>query len=82
MSKFFAAVALTVAFPAMAHAQAVAAAPKAGCCDKMKDMAGCMDMAKMDKADDMKAGADPHAGHVMAKPTAAAPTADAHQNHQ
>ena len=77
MNKFFAAVALTVAFPAMTHAQAVAAAPKEGCCAKMKDM------AKMDhKTHDMKAGVDPHAGHVMAKPTATAPQADVHQNHK
>ena len=83
MNKFFAAVALTVAFPAMTHAQAVAAAPKEGCCAKMKDMAGCKDMAKMDhKTHDMKAGVDPHAGHVMAKPTATAPQADVHQNHK
>ena len=83
MNKFFAAIALTIALPAMAHAQAVAAAPKAGCCAKMKGMAGCKDMAKMDhKMHDMKAGADPHAGHDMSKPTAKAPQADAHQNHR
>ena len=87
MNKFFAAIALTVALPAMAHAQAVTAAPKADCCAKMKDMAGCKDMAKMDhgKADmkaGMKAGVDPHAGHDMSKPMAMAPQADVHANHQ
>ena len=83
MNKFLAAIALTVALPAMAHAQAVTAAPKAGCCEKMKDMAGCKGMAKMDHSKhDMKAGADPHAGHVMSKPTAQAPQADVHSNHK
>lgn len=83
MNKFFAAIALTVALPAMAHAQAVTAAPKGGCCAKMKDMAGCKNMAKMDhEKHDMKAGADPHAGHDMSGPTAKSPRADAHQNHQ
>ncbi len=83
MKKFLTAIALTVALPAMAHAQAVTAAPKAGCCEKMKDMAGCKDMAKMDhKKHDMKAGADPHAGHDMSKSAAKAPPAGAHQNHQ
>ena len=83
MNKFFAAIALTIALPAMAQAQAATAAPKAGCCEKMKDMAGCKDMAKMDhKKHDMKAGADPHAGHAMSKPTATSPQADAHQGHQ
>lgn len=68
MNKYLAAIALTIALPAMAHAQAVTAAPKAGCCDKMKDMASCKDMAKMDhSAHGMKAGADPHAGHDMSK---------------
>ena len=83
MNKFFGAIALTIVVPAMAHAQAVTAAPKAGCCDKMKDMAGCKDMAKMDLSKhDMKVGADPHAGHVMSKPATDAPQADAHKNHQ
>ena len=82
MKKFLAAIALTIALPAMAHAQATTAAPKAGCCEKMKDMAGCKDMAKMDpKMHDMKAGVDPHAGHAMPAPAAKAPSAAAHQNH-
>ena len=83
MNKFFAAIALTVALPAMAHAQAVTAAPKADCCAKMKDMAGCKDMAKMDHGKaGMKPGVDPHAGHDMSKPMAMAPQADVHANHQ
>ena len=83
MNKVFAAIALTVALPAMAHAQAVTAAPKADCCAKMKDMAGCKDMAKMDhKNHDMKAGADAHAGHDISKSAATAPQADVHLNHK
>ena len=93
MKKFLAAIALTIALPGMALAQAAPAAPKAGCCEKMKDMAGCKDMAKMDmakidmakmdhKKHDMKAGMASHAGHGMSKPTAKAPQADAHQNHK
>ena len=89
MNKLFAAIALTVALPAMAHAQAVTNAPKADCCAKMKDMAGCKDMAcckdmaKMDsKMSDTKPGADLHAGHDMSKPMATTPQADVHSNHQ
>lgn len=91
MKKYLLAIAMTVALPAMAHAQAVTAAPKAGCCEKMKAMACCKDgkmdcckdMARMDhKKHDMKAGADPHAGHDMSKSAATAPQADAHLNHK
>ena len=89
MKKILTAIALTIALPAMAHAQAdPAVTPKAGCCEKMKDMAGCKDMAKMDhsKMDhsehDMKAGANPHAAHAMPQPDAKAPQASVHQNHQ
>ena len=93
MKKILTAVALALALPAMASAQATTAASKADCCEKMKDKAGCKDMANMDhskhdmsKMDhskhDMKAGADSHAGHVMPAPAAKAPSADAHANHQ
>ena len=89
MKKILTAIALTIALPAMAHAQtAPAPAPKADCCEKMKNMADCKDMAMMDhsKMDhsghDMKAGANLHAGHDMPQPDAKAPQADAHQNHQ
>ncbi len=79
MKKLLTAIALTVALPATTYAQTVAAAPKAGCCAKMKDMAGCKDMAKMDHSKHgMKAGVDPHAGHNMS-PTAPPAT---HSNHQ
>ena len=80
MKKLLTAIALTIALPAMAHAQATPpAAPKADCCEKMKDMADCKDMAKMDHGKhDMKARADAHAGHDM--PQTAQPAN--HSNHQ
>ena len=89
MKKILTAIALTIALPAMANAQAApATTSKADCCEKMKNMADCKDMAKMDhsKMDhsghDMKAGANLHADHDMPQPGAKAPQADAHQNHQ
>ncbi len=67
MKKYLLAIALTVALPAMAHAQAVTAAPKAAL-SKDGKMGCCKDMAKMDhSAHGMKAGTDPHAGHDMSK---------------
>ncbi len=46
MKNFLTAIALTIAIPAMAHAQPAPAA-KADCCDKMKAVADCCkDMAK------------------------------------
>jgi hypothetical protein len=90
MNRFLTAIALTIALPAVAHAQAAPApAPKSECCEKMKDC--CKDKSKMDcckgmdhsKMDhgkhDMKAGADAHAGHDM---SGAAAQPDSHQNHQ
>ncbi len=80
MNKILTAIALTIALPAMASAQTAAAKP--GCCAKMKDMAGCKDMAKMDHGKhDMKDGADPHAGHDMSKSGATTPQPGAHTNH-
>jgi len=77
MNRFLTAIALTIALPAVAHAQAAPApAPKSECCEKMKDC--CKDKSKMDcckgmdhsKMDhgkhDMKAGADAHAGRHRA----------------
>jgi hypothetical protein len=77
MKKLLTAIALTIALPAVAHAQAVPApAPKADCCEKMKaegkECACCkeMDHSKMDhsKMDQSQHGAgataaDSHAGH-------------------
>ena len=84
MKKILFAVALSIALPAVAQAQsAPAPAPKADCCEKMKEKCDCCkDMAKMDHSKhDTKAGADAHAGHNMSPSPAAAPSADAHQNH-
>ena len=85
MKKIMTAVALSIALPALAHAQtAPVSAPKADCCEKMKAESKeccCKDMAKMGHGEhDMKAGADSHAGHDMSGSNT--PAADAHQNHQ
>ena len=76
MNKILTAIALTIALPAVAHAQA-APAPKADCCAKMekpccKDMKSdcCKDMDHSKMGHDMKAGTDPHAGHDMSKSAA------------
>ena len=88
MKKLLTAIALTIALPAVAHAQAAPApAPKASCCEKMKDMKDCgKDMAKMHQGMSgmagMKAGGGMPAGHDMSQSGAKAPAADAHQNHQ
>ena len=80
MKKILTAIALSIALPAVVHAQAAPApAPKMACCEKMKTEGKeccCKDMAKMDHGKhNMKAGGDPHAGHDMAQPVA-------HSNHQ
>lgn len=70
MNKMMIAIAMSIALPAVASAQtAPAPAPKMACCEKMKEKCDCCkDMAKMDHSKhDMKAGADPHAGHDMSK---------------
>jgi hypothetical protein len=86
MKNTLLAIALTVALPAMASAQAVAAAPKAPCCKRMAganhdhhakagaDPHAGHDMSKMDpKAHGAKAVADPHAGHDMTRPMVKTP---------
>ena len=83
MKNYLLAIALTVALPAMAHAQAVTAAPKAASCEK--NMPCCKD-GKMDHGSHgVKAGADPHAGHDMSKMDHAAhgakAVADPHAGH-
>lgn len=72
MKKILTAIVLSIAIPAVAHAQAAPApAPKMECCEKMKAEGKeccCKDMAKMDHSKaGMKAGADVHAGHDMSK---------------
>ena len=84
MKKFLTAIALTIAIPAAAFAQAApATAAKADCCEKMKDMTGCKDMAGMTgmshTGHDMKAGADMPAGHAMMHHSAVTPQADPRQ---
>ncbi len=83
MKRILTAIVLSIAIPAVAHAQAAPApAAKMACCEKMKAEGKeccCKDMAKMDHGKhDMKAGADPRAGHDM--PQTAQPAA--HSNHQ
>ncbi|WP_309663093.1 hypothetical protein [Sphingomonas sp.] len=73
MKTLFATIALTIALPAVAHAQAAPApAPQADCCEKMKD--------KMDCCKDM--AGKKHAGHDMMQSGDKAPAADPHQNHK
>ena len=84
MKKILTAIALSIALPAVAHAQtAPAPAAKMECCEKMKEKCDCCkDMAKMDHdMQGMKAGGAMPAGHDMSKSSAPAP-ADAHKNHQ
>jgi hypothetical protein len=91
MNKILTAIALTIALPAVAHAQtAPASAPKADCCEKMKEHSETSHAGRHDVSDagkeccckDMakkdhgaKGGADAHAGHDKSG-------ADSHQNHQ
>ena len=91
MKNLLTAIALTIALPAVAHAQAAPApALKASCCEKMKDMKDCgKDMAKMHQGmsgmagmNGMKAGVGMPAGHDMSQSGAKAPAADEHQNQQ
>lgn len=82
MKKMLTAIALTIALPAVAGAQA-APAPNADCCKNMKDMKDCMDMAKMDHSmQGMKSGANANAGNDASQPAAKAPQAETHMNHQ
>ena len=80
MKKILTAIALTIALPAVAHAQAAPA--KADCCEKMKDMNCCKGMAGMDHAGHDMKGMDSHSMQIMSQPGAKAPQADPHQNHQ
>lgn len=66
MKKILSAIALAIAVPSMAQAQA-AQAPKMGCCEKMNEKgACCKDMAgKGLEGHDMSGSKDPHVGHDM-----------------
>ena len=67
MTKILGAIALAVAIPSIASAQAAPAPPKMACCEKMKDKcACCKGMAgKGAEGQNMSGGKDPHAGHDM-----------------
>lgn len=71
MYKTLAAVALAIALPGVAHAQAAPAEkPKMACCEKMKDKCECCDKAAAKPADSGTASpSNSHAGHDM-KPEA------------
>lgn len=74
MKKILTALALSIALPAVAHAQA-APAPKEDCCEKMKaegkECCCCKDMAGKD-----------HAAHDMKHMDAKAPQGETHDGHQ
>lgn len=80
MNKLMAAVALAIALPGVAHAQASPPEkPKMECCDKMKDKCACCEKMSGKPASGSAAPpSDPHAGHDMAP--GAAP-ADGHSHH-
>jgi hypothetical protein len=67
MNKLMTAVALAIAFPGVAQAQAAPAEkPKMECCEKMKEKCACCDkMAGKPAGGTSAPSADPHAGHDM-----------------
>ena len=70
MNKLMTAVALAIALPGVAHAQAAPAEkPKMECCEKMKDKCACCDKMAGKPASGAPSSDDPHAGHDM-KPAA------------
>lgn len=81
MKKLMAAVALSIAIPGVAHAQAAPTEPpKMECCEKMKDKCECCEDMAGDTADGTAAPSsdDPHAGHDM---TPDAAPSDGHAHH-
>lgn len=78
MNKLIAAVALAIALPGVAHAQAAPAEkPKMECCEKMKEKCACCDKIAKPASGTEAPSSDPHAGHDMT-PTA---PAGGHSNH-
>jgi len=67
MNKLLAAVALAIALPGVAHAQAAPSEkPKMDCCEKMKEKCACCDKMAGKPADSTDTpSSDPHAGHDM-----------------
>ena len=81
MKTILTAVALTIALPAVAHAQsAPTPAPKAECCKQMKDCKCCKDMDESHVRHDGKGEAGSHAGHNMPEHDAKSPQPS--QQHQ
>lgn len=65
MKKYLAAIALAVAFPAVAHAE-VSPTPKVEkpcCCEKMDRKMACCEEHMKDKDQGGQAGSDAHKGH-------------------
>lgn len=79
MNKVMAAVALAIALPGIAHAQAAPAEkPTMACCEKMREKCACCDkMADKPASGTNAPSSDPHAGHDMKPPA----SADRHSNH-
>lgn len=71
MNKIFGAIALSIAIPSVAQAQAPQAPMGKMMSDQMKEKCGCCkDMAAKDHGGhNMSAGRDPHAGHTMTPKT-------------
>ena len=80
MNKLMTAVALAIALPGVAHAQAAPAEkPKMECCEKMTEKCACCDKmaGKPASGTATPSADDPHAGHNMT-PTA---PANGHAHH-
>ena len=80
MNKIMIAVAVAIAMPGVAHAQAAPAdKPKMDCCKAMKDECACCEkMAGKPAEGASTPSPDPHAGHDMGK---GGPAADGHTHH-
>lgn len=80
MSKFTTAVALAIALPGVAHAQAAPVEkPKMECCEKMKETCACCDKtAEKPASSSPPHSSDPHAGHDTAPE---AEPANVHSHH-
>lgn len=88
MKKMIAAIALAIALPAAANAQAPQAPAKPGCCAGMKEKCACC--KGISEAGHQMSGAGHsgqghaagHAGHDAPQPDGKAAPEDSHQNHQ
>ena len=87
MKKMIAAIALAVALPAVANAQAPQPPAKPGCCAEMKEKCGCckgMSGAGHQMGGPGHSGPDHNSGHAGhdAPPQDSKAPADSHNNHQ